>query len=301
MKKLYGVVAPIITPFTENDQIDTQSLEKLCEHLIKNGISCLYPNGTTGEMMYLSIAERKLIAETVVQHTAGRVPVFIHVGAWNQADTIELARHAESIGADGIGVVTPAFFKLSDDALLAFYTAVCQSVSSDFPVYLYAIPQLAVNDITPALAERIAEACPNVIGIKYSYPNMSRIQQMMGIRDGSFSVLCGPDELFEVTVCAGGDGTVSGNSQCLPEHYAALYAALLEKDYEKATRIQRRTNTLNNILCEYDNIAHYKALLMEEGILRTKKMRKPMMELSDEATQELVRTLKMMDYKNVLC
>ena len=152
MQKLFGTVVPIITPLTEDDKIDVQSLKNLVDHCINNGLQCLYPCGTTGEMMYLTVEERKLVTETVVKHTNKRVPVFAQVGAWNLADTIELARHAVEVGADGIGVVTPVFYKLSDQGLVDFYEAVAKSVPADFPVYLYSIPQNAVNDINPATA-----------------------------------------------------------------------------------------------------------------------------------------------------
>ena len=300
MKKLYGAVAPIITPLTDKHTIDVQGLENSTEYLIKHGFSCLYPCGTTGEMMYLSVDERKLVAETVVKKAGGRVPVFVHIGAWNLKDTLELADHAVKSGADGIGVVTPSFFALTDEALFEFYKTVSENVPENFPVYLYAIPQNAVNDISPVLAEKIADVCPNIVGIKYSYPNMSRIQKFMTIRNGNFSVLCGPDELYEVTVCAGGDGTVSGNSQCIPEHYAALTKALERKDYERATKIQRRTNSLNSILCERNNIASYKAVLCEQGIIKTRHMRKPMMELSAEETENLMVHLQNENFHEVL-
>ena len=108
MQKLFGTVVPIVTPLTEDDQIDVQSLKNLVDHCIDNGLQCLYPCGTTGEMMYLTVAERKLVAEVVLEHTNKRVPVFVQVGAWNLADTIELAKHAVAKGADGIGVVYSA-------------------------------------------------------------------------------------------------------------------------------------------------------------------------------------------------
>lgn len=111
--------------------------------------------GTTGEMMYLTVEERKQVAEVTVKEAAGRVPVFVHVGAWNLKDTIELAQHAEKIGADGIGVVTPAFYKLSDQGLVDFYVEVAHSVSEDFPVYMYAIPQNAINDVNAAVAKKL--------------------------------------------------------------------------------------------------------------------------------------------------
>ena len=107
MKRLSGIVIPLVTPLTEEDTVDVESLKRLTDYCIDGGMTALYPCGTTGEMMYLTVEERKLVAETVVKQATGRIPVFVHVGAWNQADTIELAQHAEKIGADGIGVVTP--------------------------------------------------------------------------------------------------------------------------------------------------------------------------------------------------
>ena len=88
MKKLYGTVVPIITPLTEADAIDIESLENLVDHVIDGGLQCLYPCGTTGEMMYLTMEERKQVAEVTVKHTAKRVPVFVQGGAWNLKDTI---------------------------------------------------------------------------------------------------------------------------------------------------------------------------------------------------------------------
>ena len=155
MQKLYGTVVPIVTPLTEEDTIDVESLKNLVDYVIDGKLQCLYPCGTTGEMMYLTLEERKVIAEVTVAHAAKRIPVFVHVGAWNLKDTIELAQHAEKIGADGIGVVTPVFYKLSNQGMIDFYTAVANSVSTDFPVYMYAIPQNAVNDIDTQVCEAV--------------------------------------------------------------------------------------------------------------------------------------------------
>ena len=303
MKKLNGVVIPLVTPLTEDDKIDVESLKSLVDHCINNGMTCLYPNGTTGEMMYLTVDERKLVAEVVVEYTNGRVPVFVHVGAWNQADTIELAKHAVNIGADGIGVVTPTFYKLSDEGLFNFYRAVSEAVPSDFPIYLYSIPQNAINDISPALAARIAEACPNVVGIKYSFPDMTKIQNFIPITTKSnepFSVLVGPDHLFTATCAIGGNGTVSGNAMCIPEHYAEIWKAVQEKNYEKASKIQQRTNILNSVLCAINNIAAYKVVLKDEGVIATTKMRRPYENLSDTETKDLLHKLHELNYREVI-
>lgn len=300
MKRLSGVVIPIVTPLTEDDKIDTVSLERLVDYCIDGGMTCLYPCGTTGEMMYLTVSERKQVAETVVRHAAGRVPVFVHVGAWNQADTIELARHAEAIGADGIGVVTPTYYAISDRGLINYFVAVAKSVSERFPVYLYGIKQNAVNDINKEVCQSVVDQCPNVIGAKYSFPDMTRLQELMTVNNGDFDVLVGPDHLFEVVCAAGGKGVISGNAMCIREHYAALWSAIQKKDYELATRIQRRTNILNALMCAENNIAAYKVILKKEGILATAKVRRPMENLTDEQEKALLSKLEELEYKRII-
>lgn len=294
MKKLYGVVVPVITPLDQEDKVDTKALADLCEFLIGKGIHCLYPCGTTGEMMNLSVEERKLVTETVVKTAAGRVLVFAQVGAMNLKDTVELAKHAESIGADGLGVVTPGFFKQSDAALEEYYVKVAESVPN-MPIYLYAIPQCAVNDITPALAAKIAARAKNVIGIKYSFPNMSRIQEFMDINNGTFSVLCGPDELFYVTMCAGGDGTVSGTAMVIPDHYVGIYNKYKQGDHEGAKMLQRKTNHVANILNSSNNIAHYKVALKKLYNIDGGKMRSPGADISEEETVKMMEALNSND------
>lgn len=300
MNKLYGAVVPIVTPLTEDDKIDVDSLRKLIDHVIAGGLQCLYPCGTTGEMMYLTVEERKLIAEVTVEQANKRVPVFVHVGGWNLKDTIELAQHAEKIGADGIGVVTPAFYKLSDQGLIDFYTEVANSVSEDFAVYLYAIPQNAVNDVNVSVCEAVVKNCPNVVGIKYSYPDFTKLQQFMMVKDETFSVLVGPDHLFEAVCAVGGEGVVSGNAMVIREHYAAVWDAIQKKDFDLATKYQRRTNVLNSVMCAVNNIAAYKVILKEEGVIATTKMRRPMENLSQIQEEELLAEMKRLDYKHVI-
>lgn len=299
MQKLFGTVVPIITPLTEDDKIDVESLKRLTDHCIDGGLQCLYPCGTTGEMMYLTVEERKLVAETVVKQAAGRVPVFVHVGAWNQKDTIELAQHAVKIGADGIGVVTPTFYQISDRGIADYYIAVAKSVPDDFPVYLYGIKQNAINDLTKECCEMTVAECVNVVGVKYSFPDMTRLQQLMTVNNEKFSVLVGPDHLFEAVVAVGGDGVVSGNAMCIPEHYAAIWDALQKKDFDLATKLQRRTNILNATMCEINNIAAYKVILKKEGVISTTAMRRPMENLTPEQEEMLLQHIDELHYRKV--
>lgn len=281
MKKMYGVITAMTTPLTDEGKVDLKAIEAHVEFLIEKGVNCIYPCGTTGEMMNLSLEERELIAETVVNQVKGRVIVYIHVGAQTTEQTIRLARHAERIGADGIGVVTPPFFGLKDKAIVQYYKDVASSVSPDFPIYVYVIPQCAANDISAPVMAEIAEACPNVIGVKYSWADCIRLKDYLNIRDGNFSCLFGPDRLFLPALAMGCDGTVSGVSGPMPEHFVAIYKAWKEGDIEKARSEQKIANEICEILQSGADMGIFKAVLDFRG-LTGGHMRKPLLDLDEQ-------------------
>lgn len=291
MKKLYGVTTAMVTPFDRNDNIMEQSIRKHVNFLIKKGVDCLYPLGTTGEMHLISVEERKRVAEIVVEEADKRANVFIHVGAMNQKDTIELARHAQEIGADGIGVVTPSFFSVNRRELEEYYISVAKSVTEDFPVYLYNIPQCTGNDLMPEVAESIVAQAPNVIGIKYSFADMLRTFEYLKINKRRFSVVSGCDKLFHEVLTMGCDGTISGISSVYPEPFVAVYKAFRENNLEEARKQQIIANEVADILRNGSNMAYFKAGLKMRDI-DAGHMRKPLLDLTVEQTSELENQLK---------
>ena len=286
MKKLYGVITAMTTPFTDDNQVDYAALEKQTEFLIERGVNCLYPTGTTGEMYLCSAEEREKIAETVVKAAAGRVTVFIHVGAMTQDETIRLAKHAEAIGADGIGVVTPSYFTVDDRAMVEYYKAVCTSVSADFPVYAYAIPQLAHNGLSCDVLNAICECCPNMIGIKYSFPDMSQLLKYKSVNNGNFSVVFGADHLFLSALAMGCDGTVSGCSGPFPEPFVEVYRQFTAGNFEAARAAQEKANVLVTMMKAGADMSIFKNILTMRGVPGG-HMRRPLMDLSEEALAQL--------------
>ncbi|KRD84726.1 dihydrodipicolinate synthase [Bacillus sp. Root147] len=286
MKHLYGVTTAMVTPFTKTGEVDLEKVVNLTEFLISKGVHCLYPLGTTGEMLRLSVKERKQVAETVVKQAANRVTVFIHVGAMNEEDTIELAKHASEIGADGIGVVTPMFFGANDNELETYFTKVAHSVPSDFPLYLYNIPQCSSNDLTAEVAQKVAETCKNVIGIKYSYPDYLRVNDYLNINDGNFSVLPGTDRLFLAALAMGCEGVVSGVSGVYPEPFVETYNAFKANDLEKARKMQKVAIQYCEALLNGSNMSYFKEALKLRGI-DVGGMRSPQIDLTEEEVKEL--------------
>lgn len=291
MKKLYGVTVAMTTPFTPDGALDLGAAEAMTEMLIGKGVQCLYPCGTTGEFLRMTAEEREALAETVVKTAAGRVPVYIHVGAAHWEDCLRLARHAEKIRADGIGAVTPQFYKCSDRELEVFYVELANSVGPDFPVYLYNIPQNSCNDITAAAAQRIASRCGNVVGIKYSFQDMKRTLEYLDVNGGNFSVMHGTDRLLAPLMTMGCGGVVSGTASAFPEPYVALYQACLAGERENIRKWTRACSAFSTVMKGGASIAHYKTALSLRGI-RGGSVRRPFLPLTETETEALRQGLE---------
>lgn len=289
MKKLYGVTAAMVTPFGEDGRVDRAALALLTEALIQKGVNCLYPCGTTGEMVHLSEKERKEIAETVIGTASGRARVFVHCGAMRQEETLELLRHAHRTGADGAGAVTPMFLGVTGEEMEAYYKTLSAAVPEDFPIYLYNIPQCAANDISPKTAARLAGGCPNITGIKYSFPDFLRTLEYLEIPD--FSVLHGCDKMFAELLLMGCDGTVSGVAGVFPEPFVKVYEAWERRDLTDMQKWQKICVRFCDLLRCGTNMSWFKQALKLRGI-PAGTMREPQRDLFVEETAETMSGLK---------
>lgn len=286
MKKLYGVVTPIITPLTEEGQVDYASLENLTTNLIGRGSDCIYACGTTGGVTYLSIEERKKILETIWKASAGRAIVYAQVGGTTLENSLELAVHAVKLGVDGLGVLTPTYYPLSEEELEEYYVKIAQSVPNDMPIYMYAIPGLAVNDVSVELVERIADQCPNIVGIKYSANDIIKLLAFKQIRNGDFSVMVAPLEMAYAAFGIGCDGIVSGTCHVFTEKIKEMYVTYKRGDLEAAKNVQMELLKYAPLVKEKE-MAKCKAYLCHEGVIATEAMRAPMKPVPAEEKEVL--------------
>jgi 4-hydroxy-tetrahydrodipicolinate synthase len=291
MKKLFGVITAMTTPFTVSGSLDIEALEKQTEFLISKKVNCLYPCGTTGEMYLMDAEERELAAETVVKKASGRVTVYIHTGAMREEETLRLSLHAVKTGADGVGIVTPSYFKMSDRAIVRYYAEIAKSLPGDFPIYAYSIPQLSGNDINASVLDEITTKCPNVIGIKYSFPDMNRLLQYLDLKKRSLSVVFGPDQLFLPALVMGCDGIVSGCSGALPELFVEVYAKYIAGDLKAAQIAGIRAAEAVRFFQAGCDLANIKAVLNARGI-PAGFMRKPILDLTEEDRLRTVENLR---------
>ena len=158
-----GVIPAVLTVFDKNEEINEKGMREVISYLIDKGVDGLYLTGSTGEGFTMSSEERKRVVEIVIDENKGRVPVVVHVGAIGTKLSIDLAKHAEMVGADGISSVPPFYWKFNENQIVKYYTEIANACS--LPMIVYNVPLaglLGMNAI-----KRLA-AIENVKGIKYT-------------------------------------------------------------------------------------------------------------------------------------
>lgn len=230
-----GIIPPVSTIFTADGQLDKQGTAALIDDLIAAGVDGLFFLGSGGEFSQLSAEERKTIAQFAIDHVDRRVPVLIGTGGTNARETIALSQHAQQAGADGIVVINPYYWKVSEANLIRYFEQVADSVT--LPVMLYNFPALTGQDLTPALVKTLADSCSNIVGIKDTIDSVAHLRSMIHTVKAAhphFTVLCGYDDHLFNTLLLGGDGAISASVNFAPQVSVNLLKAWRDKDVAKA-------------------------------------------------------------------
>lgn len=287
--ELRGLVCPMVTPFDDDGALDLPAARQVVDFLIDHGVQVLFPAGTTGEGTLMTQSERQALAEAVVDQAGGRVPVIVHTGAITTHETVALTRHAEAIGASAASVITPYFFTYDEESVFTHYVTVAQA-APDFPIFVYAFPGNAKNDVSPALLARLVAAAPNIIGFKSSNPDLIRFQEYMDAAGPDAVPLCGVDGLMLPALALGSRGQVSGNANAVPELLGRVYDAFNAGDLDAARQAQQTVNRARSILRYGVHLAYFKAALTLRGV-PAGRVRAPMRELTPGQLDQLRRDL----------
>ena len=231
--KYQGIIPAFYACYDEKGDISPEGVRALTRFFIENGVQGLYVGGSSGECIYQSVAERKLVLENVMAEAKGKLTIIAHVACNNTADSQELARHAESLGVDAIASIPPIYFKLPPYAIAKYWNDISAAApNTDF--IIYNIPQLAgVSLSVPLLQEMLKN--PRVIGVKNSSMPTQDIQ--MWVDEGAM-VFNGPDEQLISGLVMGATGGIGGTYGAMPQLYVKLYKLVKEGDMKTALEIQ---------------------------------------------------------------
>ncbi|MEG1943153.1 MAG: dihydrodipicolinate synthase family protein [Angelakisella sp.] len=265
LDKYRGVIPAFYACYDDNGDVSAERTEAFARYLAGKGVKGLYVGGSSGECIYQSVAERKLALESVMK-VKGDMTIIAHVACNNTRDSMELARHAESLGVDAIASIPPIYFKLPEYAIAKYWNDISSAApNTDFVIYN--IPQLAGTALSIPLLKEMRKN-PRVIAVKNSSPAVQDIQMWKAEGGKDFIVFNGPDEQFVGGYAIGADGGIGGTYAMVPELYLRMDKLMREGNVELAREIQYAVNeiTYSYFACKGNMYAVIKELLRRKGM-----------------------------------
>ena len=244
LKKYEGIIPAFYACYDKDGKISPEGVRALTRFFVESGVQGLYVGGSSGECIYQSVAERKLVLENVMAEAKGKLTIIAHVACNNTADSQELAAHAESLGVDAIASIPPIYFKLPPHAIAKYWNDISDAApNTDFVIYN--IPQLAgVSLSVPLLKEMLKN--PRCIGVKNSSMPVQDIQMW---KDEGALVFNGPDEQLISGLVMGAAGGIGGTYGAMPQLYIKLYKCVKSGDMATALDIQNECCRIIYKLC----------------------------------------------------
>lgn len=289
INNIKGVIPAMITTFDKSENLDLKRAKTFVEYLIKKGANGLYITGSTGEGFLMNQEERKEYAKCIISVVDNRVPVIVHVGDIGTKKTIELAKHAQDIGADAISSVPPFYYGYSDDDIYHYYKDISDSVNLPMIVYNISLAGLMNNN----LIERLA-TIENVKGLKFTgreHDDMSYLKEKLG---KNFMIYSGCDEMATQGLLAGADGLIGSTYNLMCETFVSIYELASDSNYSKAFEIQKVATSLIKELLKFDFFPTLKASIRALGI-DVGYARRPFIEPTEDQFASLINSCKKLD------
>jgi len=277
-----GSITALVTPM-QNGSLDEEAFRSFVDWQIEEGSHGLVPVGTTGESPTLSHDEHRRVVQTCIEVANGRVPVIAGAGSNNTREAIDLARFAETAGADALLVVTPYYNKPNQEGLYQHYKAINDAVG--IPIFIYNIPPRSVIDMSVDTMARLFEL-KNIVGVKDATGQIDRISLQRGKMGADFIQLSGDDGTALAVMAHGGHGCISVTSNVAPKLLSEFQQACLAGDYAKALIYQDRLMPLHKALFLEPNPAGVKYALSVIGKMRD-DVRLPIVKVSESARSEI--------------
>ncbi len=291
-KKYEGIIPALYACYDRDGEVSEERTKRFVRHLMGKGIHGIYVGGSSGECIYQSVEERKKTIEWVMEETAGRIPVIVHVACNNTKDSCSLAAFAQDAGADAIASIPPIYFKLPEHAIAAYWNAISDA-APDTDFIIYNIPQLAGTALTQSLLRTMLRN-KRVVGVKNSSMAVQDIQIQKMIGGSDFVVFNGVDEQFISGCVMGADGGIGGTYGVMPELFLKMNALLKEGDLRKALEMQMEVDGIIYGMCD----CHGNLYAVMKEILRRREgveigcVREPLPQIIGQDTEKIDRCVR---------
>ncbi|MCM1306233.1 MAG: 4-hydroxy-tetrahydrodipicolinate synthase [Bacteroides sp.] len=231
-----GVATALITPFTNDNKVDADSLKRLLEYQLYGGVNAVVVLGTTGEPATMTQSEKAQVVECALKTVGGKIPVIVGAGSNGTQSAKDACKFFEGLGADALLVVTPYYNKCTQDGLICHYTEIANA--TNLPIICYNVPGRTGVNMLPATFSRIADI-DNVCAIKEASGNMEQICECLRLAEGKAEVYSGDDALTVPVMAMGGAGVISVASNAYPKYVSEMTKAFFEGDLKKASAMQK--------------------------------------------------------------
>ena len=261
MMKFCGIMPALVTPLDKDERINVPVLHSLINYLLSEGADGFYVGGATGEGLALRKSERMILAEQSVEAIKGKVPCIIQVASTVFPDAVELAKHAESIGADAISATPPLFFGYDEDDVYNYYKKLAESVH--IPVMIYYNPGAGFK-FNAKIAAKMFEV-DNITAIKWTSSDYYEMIRLKDITHGEMNIINGPDEMLLMGLSAGADGGIGTTYNYMLPIIKSVYQNFVSGNFTEAQRMQ---NIADRVIAEAKNyraIPAAKAMLEKMG------------------------------------
>ena len=282
-----GLGVALVTPFTQNGAVDFAAVARIVDNLIEGGVDYILVLGTTGETPTLTTDERKALIRFVRDRVAGRVHLMVGVGGNCTREVVECLRKWDLSGYDAVLSVNPYYNKPNQEGLYQHFKAIAES--SALPIMLYNIPGRTGVNMTPETIARLAQECPNIIGVKEASGNLAQMEQIKALLPDDFLLISGDDGLTVEVIKRGGAGVISVLANAYPAETKEVVALALAGEMEKAEEKLKALDAIIASLFEEGNPVGIKSMLHLKGVCSA-TMRLPLVSGS-EALQEKMEKL----------
>jgi 4-hydroxy-tetrahydrodipicolinate synthase len=232
------VITAMVTPFDASDAVDESGVAALVDHLLSNGSDGIVVSGTTGESPTLSVPEKLHLFRLVKDAIMGRGALIAGTGGNDTAETIRLSREAESIGVDGLLLVTPYYNKPSQEGLYRHFKAVAEAVEA--PVMLYNVPPRTSVNLEAETVLRLARDVRNIVAVKEASSNLTQATDIISDAPEGFRLYSGEDAVTLPLLSVGGYGVVSVTSHIVGRDLQAMHRAFFSGETAESARLHSR-------------------------------------------------------------
>lgn len=300
--KLRGLVAAPFTPMTADGAVNYDRVAPLAVSLIHNGVAGAFICGTTGESLSLTVAERKLVAESWKETCGDGLKLIVHVGTPSIEDAKALASHAQLINADAIGCMAPCFFKPSQVEDLVDFCRQVAAAAPKLPFYFYHIPcitgvSIPMFDFLRCASEKI----PTLVGVKFTHEDMMDFARCVHLEDGRFDMLFGRDEMMLSGLALGAKGAVGSTFNYAAPLYHKIIKAFEGGDLVAARDAQNKANAMIAVLIKYGGTPAAGKAFMKYIGQDCGAVRSPLRSIDERHYQKFVKSVQAIGLDDFAC